>query len=41
MDLQPDRPFDVELFYGVLYHLENWADGLDSSPSLVLPEQGS
>ncbi len=32
--------FDVVLFCGVLYHLENWADGLDRLAELVEPTAG-
>ncbi len=38
--LQPERPFDVVLFCGVLYHLENWADGLDELTRLVVRGNG-
>jgi 2-polyprenyl-3-methyl-5-hydroxy-6-metoxy-1,4-benzoquinol methylase len=38
--LQPERPFDVVLFCGVLYHLENWADGLDKLRELAVPRNG-
>lgn len=41
MDLRPQRPFDVVLFCGVLYHLENWANGLDRLPELVRPGEGT
>jgi SAM-dependent methyltransferase len=34
-DFAPEEPFDVVLFCGVLYHLENWADGLDCLHGLV------
>jgi 2-polyprenyl-3-methyl-5-hydroxy-6-metoxy-1,4-benzoquinol methylase len=37
---EPDEPFDVVLFCGVLYHLENWADGLDKLRTLVRPGTG-
>ena len=40
MELQRERPFDVVLFCGVLYHLENWADGLDKLAELVVPGDG-
>jgi 2-polyprenyl-3-methyl-5-hydroxy-6-metoxy-1,4-benzoquinol methylase len=40
MDLEPERPFDVVLFCGVLYHLQNWADGLDKLGQLVVPGEG-
>jgi len=35
-DLAPE-PFDTVLFCGVLYHLENWASGLDKLLELVRP----
>jgi 2-polyprenyl-3-methyl-5-hydroxy-6-metoxy-1,4-benzoquinol methylase len=41
MELPPERPFDVVLFCGVLYHLENWADGLDKLRELVVPGAGT
>jgi 2-polyprenyl-3-methyl-5-hydroxy-6-metoxy-1,4-benzoquinol methylase len=40
MDLEPERPFDVVLFCGVLYHLQNWADGLDKVVELVVSGDG-
>jgi len=40
MDLEPEQPFDVVLFCGVLYHLQNWADGLDKLAQLVVPRDG-
>jgi 2-polyprenyl-3-methyl-5-hydroxy-6-metoxy-1,4-benzoquinol methylase len=40
MNLEPQRSFDVVLFCGVLYHLENWADGLDKLRELVVPRDG-
>lgn len=39
-EFEPDEPFDVVLFCGVLYHLENWADGLDKLAELVLSPDG-
>lgn len=41
MDLAPDRPFDVVLFCGVLYHLENWADALDQIGRLTAADHGT
>jgi 2-polyprenyl-3-methyl-5-hydroxy-6-metoxy-1,4-benzoquinol methylase len=35
-----EAPFDVVLFAGVLYHLENWADALDRLSELVVSETG-
>jgi 2-polyprenyl-3-methyl-5-hydroxy-6-metoxy-1,4-benzoquinol methylase len=40
LELGPERPFDVVLFCGVLYHLRNWADGLDKLVELVVPNEG-
>jgi 2-polyprenyl-3-methyl-5-hydroxy-6-metoxy-1,4-benzoquinol methylase len=40
LELTPERPFDVVLFCGVLYHLQNWADGLDKLVELVVPGEG-
>lgn len=40
MELGREGPFDVVLFCGVLYHLENWADGLDHLRRLVVPGSG-
>jgi len=40
MELAPERPFDVVLFCGVLYHLEDWADGLDQMARLGVPGAG-
>jgi len=40
MELAPEPRFDVVLFCGVLYHLENWADGLDQLDRLVAPGDG-
>jgi 2-polyprenyl-3-methyl-5-hydroxy-6-metoxy-1,4-benzoquinol methylase len=40
MDLEPERPFDIVLFCGVLYHLQNWADGLDKLAQRVVPGKG-
>jgi 2-polyprenyl-3-methyl-5-hydroxy-6-metoxy-1,4-benzoquinol methylase len=39
-ELEPDEPFELVLFCGVLYHLENWADGLDKVRELVRPGSG-
>lgn len=35
-----EPPFDIVLFCGVLYHLEDWAAGLDKVASLALPGDG-
>ena len=40
MELEPKHPFDVVLFCGVLYHLQNWANGLDKLRELVVPGDG-
>jgi 2-polyprenyl-3-methyl-5-hydroxy-6-metoxy-1,4-benzoquinol methylase len=40
LDLDSEEPFDVVLFCGVLYHLQNWADGLDKLTELVVPGDG-
>jgi tRNA (mo5U34)-methyltransferase len=39
-DFTPERPFDVVLFCGVLYHLEDWTGGLDRVRELVVPGPG-
>lgn len=39
-DLDAEEPFDLVLFCGVLYHLENWADGLDKVSELTRPGTG-
>ena len=39
-ELEVDKPFDLVLFCGVLYHLENWADGLDKLKEFVRPGSG-
>lgn len=39
-DLEPDRPFDLVLFCGVLYHLENFATALDRLLSFAVPSTG-
>jgi 2-polyprenyl-3-methyl-5-hydroxy-6-metoxy-1,4-benzoquinol methylase len=39
-DLEPDRPFDVVLFCGVLYHLEDFATALDKVVTLAAPGHG-
>jgi tRNA (mo5U34)-methyltransferase len=36
-DLETDQPFDVVLFIGVLYHLEDWAGALDKVRELAAP----
>jgi tRNA (mo5U34)-methyltransferase len=38
--LAPDEPFDLVLFCGVLYHLEDYATALDRLAALVRPETG-
>lgn len=35
-----EAPFDIVLFAGVLYHIENWADSLDRLRELVVPRIG-
>lgn len=35
-----EPPFDVVLFCGVLYHLEDWSAGLDKLASLATPGDG-
>lgn len=35
-----EPPFDVVLFCGVLYHLEEWSAGLDKLASLATPGEG-
>ena len=40
LDLTPEQPFDLVLFCGILYHLENWADALDKLLELVAPVSG-
>jgi 2-polyprenyl-3-methyl-5-hydroxy-6-metoxy-1,4-benzoquinol methylase len=39
-DLEADPPFDLVLFSGVLYHLEDYATGLDKLVSLAVPTTG-
>ncbi|MEY2441238.1 MAG: tRNA (mo5U34)-methyltransferase [bacterium] len=39
-DLEPERPFDLVLFCGVLYHLEDYATALDKVKSLTVPTNG-
>ena len=39
-ELEVDEPFDLVLFCGVLYHLENWADGLEKLKEFVRPGSG-
>jgi tRNA (mo5U34)-methyltransferase len=36
-DYEPDLPFDLVLFCGVLYHLEDWATALDKVVSFTAP----
>jgi 2-polyprenyl-3-methyl-5-hydroxy-6-metoxy-1,4-benzoquinol methylase len=38
--LQPDEPFHLVLFCGVLYHLEDYATALDKVASLAVPGTG-
>jgi 2-polyprenyl-3-methyl-5-hydroxy-6-metoxy-1,4-benzoquinol methylase len=38
--LQPERPFDLVLFCGVLYHLEDYASALDKVRDLATPGSG-
>jgi tRNA (mo5U34)-methyltransferase len=40
IDTAIDAPFDVVLFCGVLYHLENYANALDTVASLAVPGRG-
>ncbi len=39
-DLVPDQPFDLVLFCGVLYHLEDYATALDKLAALAVPTHG-
>jgi 2-polyprenyl-3-methyl-5-hydroxy-6-metoxy-1,4-benzoquinol methylase len=39
-DIEPERPFDLVLFCGVLYHLEDYTAGLDKVASLAVPGVG-
>ncbi len=39
-DLEVERPYDLVLFCGVLYHLEDYATGLDRLRSFVKPTTG-
>jgi 2-polyprenyl-3-methyl-5-hydroxy-6-metoxy-1,4-benzoquinol methylase len=39
-DLEPDEPFDVVLFCGVLYHLEDYATALDRVAALAVRGRG-
>jgi SAM-dependent methyltransferase len=39
-DLEPETPFDVVLFCGVLYHLEDYASALDKVAALAAPGGG-
>lgn len=39
-DLVPDQPFDLVLFCGVLYHLEDYATALDKLAALTAPASG-
>jgi SAM-dependent methyltransferase len=38
--LAPEQPFDVVLFCGVLYHLEDYATALDRVAALAVPGEG-
>jgi 2-polyprenyl-3-methyl-5-hydroxy-6-metoxy-1,4-benzoquinol methylase len=38
--LEPDAPFDLVLFCGVLYHLEDFATALDKVKALTVPTHG-
>jgi 2-polyprenyl-3-methyl-5-hydroxy-6-metoxy-1,4-benzoquinol methylase len=39
-DFEPDHPFDLVLFCGVLYHLEDFATALDKVVSFAAPGHG-
>ncbi len=39
-DLEPEAPFDLVLFCGVLYHLEDYATALDKVKALTVPTHG-
>lgn len=39
-ELEPDQPFDLVLFCGVLYHLEDYAGGLGKLATLTDPDRG-
>jgi len=39
-DLEPEHPFDLVLFCGVLYHLEDYATALDKVAKLAVPTYG-
>jgi 2-polyprenyl-3-methyl-5-hydroxy-6-metoxy-1,4-benzoquinol methylase len=39
-DLAPEQAFDLILFCGVLYHLENYATGLEKLAALAVPTTG-
>lgn len=39
-DLEPEQPFDLVLFCGVLYHLEDYATALDKVKALTVPTDG-
>lgn len=39
-DLEPEAPFELVLFCGVLYHLEDWATALDKVRSFAVPGSG-
>ncbi|MEA2371236.1 MAG: tRNA (mo5U34)-methyltransferase [Solirubrobacteraceae bacterium] len=40
IELEPDLPFDLVLFCGVLYHLEDYAGGLRKLAGLAAPGRG-
>ena len=39
-DVEPEQPFDLVLFCGVLYHLEDYATALDKVAALAVPTHG-
>jgi len=39
-ELEPEQPFDLVLFCGVLYHLEDYATALDKVAALAVPGAG-
>jgi 2-polyprenyl-3-methyl-5-hydroxy-6-metoxy-1,4-benzoquinol methylase len=39
-DVEPEQPFDLVLFCGVLYHLEDYATALDKVKALTVPTHG-
>lgn len=40
LDFTPEQPFDLVLFCGVLYHLEDFATAIDKVISLAVPGSG-